>query len=84
MKLRLPKHPLVRQLLGALAGTLVAFVVYETYEIAAPRLLALLPSSTATVEAVAPGTFTEQDRAARQDRIVQYAQRLLEKGNVSR
>ena len=70
-------HPLLRQLLGAAIGTLVAMMIYGIYTVAAPHVAAMLParSSVQTAE------FTEQSRLETQQRIIEKARENLQHGN---
>jgi hypothetical protein len=73
--MKLPNSPLLRQLLGAVAGTVAALVVYSAYEIVAPSLNASLtpPKSAGSSSSV----YSNADRQGRQDQVVEMAKEAL-------
>lgn len=72
MKLPLPQNQFFRQLLGAVCGALIAFVLYGVYEVVSPRLTALLPSPAET-----SGEKGMREREERTDSIVLRARQAL-------
>jgi hypothetical protein len=72
------KLQLVRQIMGAVGGSLVALALYQAYELAAPRVLAMLPSPRMQItQRKEADVYTSGDRKERQDRIVQIARARL-------
>ncbi|MDD4319067.1 MAG: hypothetical protein PHW10_01955 [Candidatus Peribacteraceae bacterium] len=78
MKLPLPKNQFVRQVLGALGGSLVALALYQAYTFATPHLLALLPASAAQ-EPRQPKP--EDQHNAKQEEIALRVQALLHRSD---
>jgi hypothetical protein len=75
MKLQLPQNALLRQLVGAVMGSMVALVLYQAYEVAAPHLQAFLTSAPVSS---APAGYSREAREGRQDQVVLRAKQLLE------
>lgn len=70
--MHLPSNRLLRQLLGAAAGSVVALVLYQAYELVSPALTAMLPERGAAAE-----QYTDESRAEKQAEIVDNARTIL-------
>lgn len=74
MKIPLPKNALVRQVLGALGGGLIALMLYEGYAFVVPFLPALPFHASAPAQ-----TYTAEEREQRQERIVEMTKKKIER-----
>ena len=71
------KNPLLKQLLGASAGTLTALAVYSIYTFAAPSVSAFL--SSVMPDAQTESKFTGSERAERRGEVVERAREIIER-----
>jgi glycerol uptake facilitator-like aquaporin len=71
----------VRQLIGAVIGALVAFVGYQAYEWTAPKVLAMFTESV-QVESLQDATKLREQRMETVNDIVSRAQEILQKTNT--
>jgi hypothetical protein len=71
---RLP--PFIRQLFGAVIGAVIALAIYGVYEIAAPSVLAWLPSHAA------PPEFSDERRELRQQQIADLAKQIMRQSEI--
>ncbi|TSC59118.1 MAG: hypothetical protein Greene041619_140 [Candidatus Peregrinibacteria bacterium Greene0416_19] len=67
------KQPLVKQLLGAGAGALVALALYSAYAAAAPRVTALI----VRIPGDAARTYTDEEREQNLARLVELVRESL-------
>lgn len=72
------QRPLIKQLLGAVVGTVVALTLYAVYTLTAPPLTAFVSSVFASDQAGQGLTFSDADRKERRREIVEKAKGIIE------